>query len=140
MPSGHVCCGRPPYDYGFLDPAERYLRRTLNQLLRGDPAGDSGGGHGAECLAVFKDELTSILPYDDDAKRLARNAMDPEHQLLERMGLGVEPVSGGCCGLAGRRAPGGITGVRTGRAGGRSGSSAVRSRPWRGSTGGRPAR
>jgi hypothetical protein len=27
--------------------------------------------------------------------------MDPEHQLLERMGLDLEPVSGGCCGLAG---------------------------------------
>jgi hypothetical protein len=27
--------------------------------------------------------------------------MDPEQQLLERMGLEVEPVSGGCCGLAG---------------------------------------
>jgi Fe-S oxidoreductase len=27
MPSGHVCCGRPLYDYGFLGLAERYLRR-----------------------------------------------------------------------------------------------------------------
>ena len=27
--------------------------------------------------------------------------MDPEQQLLERMELGVEQVSGGCCGLAG---------------------------------------
>jgi Fe-S oxidoreductase len=26
--------------------------------------------------------------------------MDPEHQLLARMGLDMEPVSGGCCGLA----------------------------------------
>ena len=25
MPEGHVCCGRPLYDYGFLDLAERYL-------------------------------------------------------------------------------------------------------------------
>ncbi|MFL5864583.1 MAG: hypothetical protein ACJ780_28120 [Solirubrobacteraceae bacterium] len=27
--------------------------------------------------------------------------MNPEHRLLERMGVHVEPVSGGCCGLAG---------------------------------------
>jgi Fe-S oxidoreductase len=87
------------------------------------------------CLAVFKDELTGMLPHDDDAQRLARCAMhfseffeqydvpvpklarralvwghchhkatgdmDPEHQLLQRMGLEIEPVSGGCCGLAG---------------------------------------
>jgi hypothetical protein len=31
----------------------------------------------------------------------ATGSMDPEQQLLERMGLEVEPVSGGCCGLAG---------------------------------------
>jgi hypothetical protein len=27
--------------------------------------------------------------------------MDPEHELLKRMGLEISPVSGGCCGLAG---------------------------------------
>ena len=27
MPTGHVCCGRPLYDYGFLDLAQRYLMR-----------------------------------------------------------------------------------------------------------------
>jgi Fe-S oxidoreductase len=87
------------------------------------------------CLAVFKDELTGMLPHDDDAHRLAQNAhhfseffekfdvavprlerkalvwghchhkatggMDGEHSLLKRMGLDVEPVNGGCCGLAG---------------------------------------
>ena len=27
--------------------------------------------------------------------------MDPEHKLLQRMGLEIEPIRGGCCGLAG---------------------------------------
>ena len=31
----------------------------------------------------------------------ATGGMDPEHSLLKRMGVEVEPVSGGCCGLAG---------------------------------------
>jgi Fe-S oxidoreductase len=31
----------------------------------------------------------------------ATGGMDPEHKLLQRMGLDVKPVSGGCCGLAG---------------------------------------
>jgi FAD/FMN-containing dehydrogenase/Fe-S oxidoreductase len=135
MPSGHVCCGRPLYDYGFLDLAEGYLRRTLavlrDEIRRGTPI----VGMEPSCLAVFKDELTGMLPHDDDAKRLARNAfhfsgffaehdleapqlerrallwghchhkatggLDSEQQLLERMGLEVQPVSGGCCGLAG---------------------------------------
>jgi FAD/FMN-containing dehydrogenase/Fe-S oxidoreductase len=135
MPEGHVCCGRPLYDYGFLDLAERYLKRSLGVLREEIRQGTPVVGMEPSCLAVFKDELTGMLPHDDDAKRLAGNAfhfsaffeqheldvprlerkalvwghchhkatggIEPEHQLLERMGLDLEPVSGGCCGLAG---------------------------------------
>lgn len=135
MPQGHVCCGRPLYDYGFLGLAERYLRHTLRVLRADIRAGTPMVGMEPSCLAVFKDELTGMLRHDDDAQRLARNAMhfseffeefglevprlerraivwghchhkatggmDAEHALLRRMGLEIEPVSGGCCGLAG---------------------------------------
>jgi FAD/FMN-containing dehydrogenase/Fe-S oxidoreductase len=135
MPEGHVCCGRPLYDYGFLDLAGRYLRRTLSVLRSEIRAGTPMVGMEPSCLAVFKDELTGMVPHDDDARRLSDNAlhfaefferyeipvpqmtgkalvwghchhkatggMEPEHALLRRMGLEVEPVSGGCCGLAG---------------------------------------
>ena len=135
IPADHVCCGRPLYDYGFLDMAERYLRRTLDQLRDDIRAGTPLVGMEPSCLAVFKDELTKILPHDDDAERLRRNAyhfseffeafgvevprvarrallwghchhkatggMDPERELLARMGLEVDEVNGGCCGLAG---------------------------------------
>ena len=75
MPEGHVCCGRPLYDYGFLDLAAVYLRRTLETLRSEIRAGTPIVGMEPSCLAVFKDELTGMLPHDDDAKRLARNAM-----------------------------------------------------------------
>jgi FAD/FMN-containing dehydrogenase/Fe-S oxidoreductase len=135
MPEGHVCCGRPLYDYGFLDLAERYLRHTLDTLRDEIRNGTPVVGMEPSCLAVFKDELSGMFPHDDDAGRLARSAMhfsefferfdvsvprlerkalvwghchhkatggmDPEHKLLKRMGLDIEPVSGGCCGLAG---------------------------------------
>ncbi|HEX6461604.1 MAG TPA: heterodisulfide reductase-related iron-sulfur binding cluster, partial [Thermoleophilaceae bacterium] len=135
MPEHHVCCGRPLYDYGFLDLAERYLRDVLDTVREHVRQGTPVVGMEPSCLAVFKDELTGMLPYDDDAQRLADNAyhfseffekfdievprlerqallwghchhkatggMEPEQQLLERMGLEVEQVSGGCCGLAG---------------------------------------
>ncbi|MBO0786282.1 MAG: 4Fe-4S dicluster domain-containing protein, partial [Actinobacteria bacterium] len=74
MPDRHVCCGRPLYDYGFLDSAQRYLHRVLGTLrpyVRDDvPV----VGMEPSCLAVFKHELRRMLPHDDDAARLARNA------------------------------------------------------------------
>ncbi|MEU9791328.1 FAD-linked oxidase C-terminal domain-containing protein [Streptomyces sparsogenes] len=135
MPQAHVCCGRPLYDYGFLDAAERYLRHVLDMLREHVRAGTPVVGMEPSCLAVFKDELTKLLPHDDDARRLAGNAyhfaeffhafdiepphlggkallwghchhratggMDPEQRLLERMGVEVDNLKGGCCGLAG---------------------------------------
>jgi FAD/FMN-containing dehydrogenase/Fe-S oxidoreductase len=74
MPEGHVCCGRPLYDYGFLDQAERYLNRNLETLRDHIRAGTPIVGIEPSCLAVFKDELVKLLPHDDDAKRLAANA------------------------------------------------------------------
>ena len=74
MPRGHVCCGRPLYDYGFLGQAERYLRRTLDVLRDDIRAGTPVVGMEPSCLAVFKDELTNLMPHDEDARRLAANA------------------------------------------------------------------
>src|SRR5205823_44533 len=74
MPDQHVCCGRPLYDYGFLDSAERYLCRVLDVLRPYVRADVPVVGMEPSCLAVFKDELSKMLPHDDDAARLARNA------------------------------------------------------------------
>jgi Fe-S oxidoreductase len=74
MPARHVCCGRPLYDYGFLDSAERYLRRVLDELRPYVREDIPVVGMEPSCLAVFKDELRRMLPHDDDAARLARNA------------------------------------------------------------------
>ena len=73
LPEGHVCCGRPLYDYGFLGLAERYLRRTLDQLREYYRDGVPIVGMEPSCVATFKDELTKMLPHDDDAKRLQQN-------------------------------------------------------------------
>ncbi len=75
MPRGHVCCGRPLYDYGFLDLAERYLRRTLGVLREEIRRGTPVVGMEPSCLAVFKDELRGMLPHDDDAKRLSESSL-----------------------------------------------------------------
>ena len=86
LPRGHVCCGRPLYDYGFLDLAERYLRRTLDALRDEIRAGTPVVGIEPSCVAVFKDELPKLLPHDDDAHRLARNTFHFA-ELFERLEL-----------------------------------------------------
>ncbi|HET9731532.1 MAG TPA: FAD-binding and (Fe-S)-binding domain-containing protein [Acidimicrobiales bacterium] len=70
MPEGHICCGRPLYDYGFLDAADAYLRRSLDVLRPHIRQGTPVVGMEPSCLAVFKDELVKMFPHDDDAQRL----------------------------------------------------------------------
>ena len=72
IPDGHLCCGRPLYDYGMLDLAARYLERVL-EALRGEiRAGTPVVGAEPSCVAVFKDELLKMRPNDEDARRLSR--------------------------------------------------------------------
>jgi Fe-S oxidoreductase len=137
VPSGHLCCGRPLYDYGMLDLAESYLRKVLDTLRDEIRAGTPVVGIEPSCVAVFKDELVNLWPNDEDARRLSRQAFHfsefmaveakdwqpprlegkallhghchhqatggvaPEQELLERMGLEVEELEAGCCGMAG---------------------------------------
>jgi FAD/FMN-containing dehydrogenase/Fe-S oxidoreductase len=72
LPQGHVCCGRPLYDYGFLTLARRYLERTLAAFRDEIRAGIPIVGVEPSCVAVFRDELTKMLPDDEDAKRLCK--------------------------------------------------------------------
>jgi Fe-S oxidoreductase len=72
LPPGHLCCGRPLYDYGFLGLARRYLERVLKGMRREIRAGIPVVALEPSCVGVFRDELTKLLPNDEDAKRLAR--------------------------------------------------------------------
>jgi FAD/FMN-containing dehydrogenase/Fe-S oxidoreductase len=137
VPSGHLCCGRPLYDYGMLDLAEAYLRRVLRRLRDDIRAGTPVVGIEPSCAAVFKDELVQLWPNDEDAQRIrtqthhfaefmaehadgwqppllqrkallhghchhkATGGIDSEKSLLEKMGLEVEELDSGCCGMAG---------------------------------------
>jgi FAD/FMN-containing dehydrogenase/Fe-S oxidoreductase len=72
IPDGHLCCGRPLYDYGMLDLAARYLKRVLDALREDIRVGTPVVGVEPSCVAVFKDELVKMRPQDVDAQRLAR--------------------------------------------------------------------
>jgi FAD/FMN-containing dehydrogenase/Fe-S oxidoreductase len=71
VPDGFLCCGRPLYDYGMLDTAERFLERLLERLRPWIRAGVHVVGAEPSCVAVFRDELPNLRPHDEDAKRLS---------------------------------------------------------------------
>jgi Fe-S oxidoreductase len=137
IPRRPLCCGRPLYDYGMLDLAERLLHQVLDSLRPLIREGVPLVAAEPSCLAVFRDELLQMLPDDEDAKRLAAQSFtlaellathapgfEPptlegraivqrhchhhavmgfkqDQKLLERVGLDVELLDSGCCGMAG---------------------------------------
>jgi FAD/FMN-containing dehydrogenase/Fe-S oxidoreductase len=74
IPPQSLCCGRPLYDFGMLDLAERLLDQTLSVLSPQIQAGVPLIGLEPSCLAVFRDEMTNLRPHDWNAKRLRQQA------------------------------------------------------------------
>jgi len=72
VPRVHLCCGRPLYDYGMLSTAKRWLERILDELRPEIRAGIPMVGLEPSCVSVFRDELCSIIPHNEDAQRLAQ--------------------------------------------------------------------
>jgi Fe-S oxidoreductase len=98
VPDRPLCCGRPLYDYGMLRLARRLLEGVLDGLRDEIRAGTPVITLEPSCGAVFRNELTNMLPDDEDAKRLARqtftlgeflaqHAQDWELPRLERKAL-----------------------------------------------------
>jgi FAD/FMN-containing dehydrogenase/Fe-S oxidoreductase len=82
---GHLCCGRPLYDYGFLGLARRYLEGVLERLREDIRAGTPIVGVEPSCVAVFRDELGKLMPDDEDGERLAKQVFH-FGEFLEREG------------------------------------------------------
>jgi Fe-S oxidoreductase/FAD/FMN-containing dehydrogenase len=70
IPRTSLCCGRPLYDYGMLKQAKKMLEGILRALRTEIRAGMRVVGLEPSCVSVFRDELTNMLPDDDDAQRL----------------------------------------------------------------------
>ncbi len=86
VPQQSLCCGRPLYDYGMLRLARRLLHQVLDGLREEIRAGTPVVALEPSCGAVFRNELTNMLPHDEDAKRLARQT----HSLAEFLELHAE--------------------------------------------------
>jgi Fe-S oxidoreductase len=74
VPAAHLCCGRPLYDYGMLDTAERLLRDTIRTLREPIRHGIPIVGLEPSCMTVFRDELRNLVADDEDGKRLGEQS------------------------------------------------------------------
>ncbi len=73
-PQGHICCGRPLYDFGFLDAARSYLSKVLDRMGPQIDAGIPFIFLEPSCASVFKDELLELHssgPFAARAQRLS---------------------------------------------------------------------
>jgi Fe-S oxidoreductase len=71
----HLCCGRPLYDYGFLDLAKGYLRKIMRALRKDIEAGVPVVVLEPSCATVFRDELRNLFPNDPLAKKLREQTL-----------------------------------------------------------------
>ena len=135
IPPRPLCCGRPLYDFGMLDEAEKLWQQTLETLRPYLRDGVPIVGLEPSCVAAFRDELVNLFPNDEDAKRLSHSTfmlseylerqqyvppklkrkavvhghcqhkaimkMDAEIAVLKKMGLELDVLDAGCCGMAG---------------------------------------
>jgi FAD/FMN-containing dehydrogenase/Fe-S oxidoreductase len=79
VPSNHICCGRPLYDFGFLPQARQYLEKVMSMLEPQIDAGIPIVILEPSCASVFRDELGNLFPGNERAERLR----DQVHLLSE---------------------------------------------------------
>lgn len=73
-PAERLCCGRPLYDWGMLDMAEKWLCQIIDTIGPEIESGTPMVGLEPACVAVFRDELPDLFPRDRTARKLKENA------------------------------------------------------------------
>ncbi len=73
IPQSSICCGRPLYDYGFLDMAEQYLLNVMKVLRPALDANIPIVVLEPSCWSVLRDEVTELFPNRPETPRLTEN-------------------------------------------------------------------
>ena len=90
IPQANLCCGRPLYDFGMLDRAERLLLEILDALEPEIEAGIPVVGLEPSCVAVFRDELINLFPRDERAQALSRQTFLLSEFLEQKLIAGAQ--------------------------------------------------
>jgi FAD/FMN-containing dehydrogenase/Fe-S oxidoreductase len=94
IPRSTVCCGRPLYEFGFLDEARHYLERALDVLGGELRAGVPIVVLEPACLSVFREEMPMMLPRNEQARRLKAQSFLLSDFLLEHSpSLALKPLA-----------------------------------------------
>jgi Fe-S oxidoreductase len=72
IPAGPLCCGRPLYDWGWVDQAKALWRNTLGAMAEDIRSGDPIIGLEPACVSAFRDELPNLFPGDAQAQALSK--------------------------------------------------------------------
>ena len=83
VPMQHVCCGRPLYDYGFLDMAKRYLKNVMKVLMPYVSQGIPVIVLEPSCWAVLRDEIHEMFPQRDETHKIMQNTFLLSEFLVE---------------------------------------------------------
>ena len=86
----HLCCGRPLYDYGFLDMAKTYIQRNLQALAPYLERDTPMVVLEPSCCSVFRDEMQNLFPESERTHRLAKNTFTLS-EFLEKHVPGYQP-------------------------------------------------
>ncbi len=75
VPKDRLCCGRPLYDWGYLDDAKALWEKTFTSLRETIASGIPIIGLEPACTSAFKDELVGLFPERSEAKALSKQAV-----------------------------------------------------------------
>ncbi|HEX3945042.1 MAG TPA: FAD-binding and (Fe-S)-binding domain-containing protein [Rhizomicrobium sp.] len=88
IPSVALCCGRPLYDWGWIDQAKALWRKTLNAMRDDIRDGVPVIGLEPACTSAFRDELPNLFPGDPQASALSKQTRFLSEFLKDR---GIAP-------------------------------------------------
>jgi Fe-S oxidoreductase len=89
IPRTPLCCGRPLYDWGWLDQAKALWRETMRALRSDVESGTTVVGLEPACVSAFRDELPALFPDDPLAAALSKQTRLLSEFLQDR-GLGPQ--------------------------------------------------
>ncbi|HTQ15093.1 MAG TPA: FAD-binding and (Fe-S)-binding domain-containing protein [Rhizomicrobium sp.] len=92
VPPVPLCCGRPLYDWGWVEQAKALWRRTLAALRDDIRDGVPIIGLEPACVSAFRDELPALFPHDPQAQALSKQTRLLSEFLKDR---NLAPGAGG---------------------------------------------